>query len=161
NPDFPRPSLDRNIAIKHILVDCITDGLAQQRHLSQRESPAVTEDITQQIRQDGASQNPELIGWSVLFYRYVLVELNLSLEKYSQMAYLEARTARRYQAHSITRLTERLIQLEWEMRAFYRQMRLQAALPSLTPVHLFGRDDLFATAEALFTQKRPHPQHIQ
>ncbi len=162
NPDFPRTSLDRDVAIKHILAEIIRDELFEQRTHLGRENPANLETLdeaAQYIREDAIDQNPELIGWSLLFYRYIRVELNISTELYGRIGFVEQRSLRRYQLHSTKRLTEKLIQREWEVRHFYRQMRLQIALPSITPLTLFGRDAVFEVMNTLFHEKALH--HFQ
>jgi len=67
------------------------------------------------IARDGQCANPELLGWSWLYYHYVRVELNIQPKDFCQACFVTERTLRRYQALAFWRLTQLLIKREWQI----------------------------------------------
>jgi tetratricopeptide (TPR) repeat protein len=92
-----------------------------------------------------------MVGWGVLYFRFVRSELGLNLETLASAIHADPRTLRRYQHHAIQRLTEQLIQDEWAARIRQRRRRLLNELPS-APGYLFGRESALREVEALFVQ---------
>ena len=81
------------------------------------------------MRHDGLSMSPELIGWSWLYHHYVRIDLNIQAQAFCDVLHIDERTLRRYQQHSLKRLTNILIQREWSARLRQRNRRLFSELP--------------------------------
>ncbi len=105
--------------------------------------PATTDKA--RIEADFSVQNDELEAWSVLYYRYVRVDLDYSLERLASFTPQDKRTLNRRQRRGIARLTRELVRRELHLRNRYRTATLKAALPGYAP-KLFGRDALINTA---------------
>lgn len=107
------------------------------------------------IDEDFQRENSELEAWSLLYYRYVRVELDLSLDKIGKRVGQTERTLHRRQTKGVHRLTETLARRELHARAHLQQSLLQARLP--TPPPLVGRDQLLDMALSRLT--RPDLPH--
>ena len=145
NPDLPSTPHKREFAVHHILTSIIVDELVSHRKVYDFNAPqdkTTIKTAKDEIIQDTRTNNQELIGWSWLYYHYVRVDLNITPLEFSQLALVDRRTLRRYQLHTIKRLTQRLFELEWEASKRQRERRLYAALPlpMMAGMALFGRD---------------------
>lgn len=153
DPDHPPVQRGRSHVLASILIDVITVELNHHRRvngLSPSDSTQTRAEALRQIALDGQHQNIELLSWSWLYYRYVRVELNITPAEFGQAAHIEPRTRTRYRQHALRRLTERLIEREYQARRALRKRRLLARLPVAPPLRLFGRDaDLSALTHAL------------
>jgi tetratricopeptide (TPR) repeat protein len=161
-PDVPLTDDPRTFAIKYILVDLIAEHYQKHRWnlgLSATNADETLQDAYETIREAGRTQNQELLGWCVLFYRYVRVTLNLSPEMISQAMGVEDRTLRRYHTHALQRLTEALVEAEWRARQQQRRIRLHTSLPITVAVQLIGREADFNRLQNLLDVHPPH--HIQ
>ncbi len=78
------------------------------------------------LLEDYHQRNPELEAWSLLFYRYVRVDLALPMDDLEKITGQPKRTLNRRQATGVARLTQALIQREERTRARYRQATLRA-----------------------------------
>ncbi len=142
DPDLPPVNLRKEFAVQHLLTSMIREAVEQHRRnldLPPQQFPEPKDVAEAALAAAGREQNPELIGWSILYYRYVCVGLNLSLDAISQTMQMDERTLRRYQSHAIRRLTEKLTAVEWEARNRQRKLKLYAALPASRPMPMFGR----------------------
>lgn len=74
------------------------------------------EQAIQSIAVYGKTNNPELIGWAWLYYRFVRLELCISAPVFSAACRITDRTLRRYQTHAVSRLTVLLIERESQAR---------------------------------------------
>lgn len=145
NPDLPNTPHKREFAVHHILTSIIVDELVSHRKVYDFNAPqhkTTIKTAKDEITQDTQTNNQELIGWSWLYYHYVRVDLNITPSEFSQLALVDRRTLRRYQLHTIKRLTQRLFELEWDSSKRQRERRLYAELPlpMMTRMTLFGRD---------------------
>lgn len=105
----------RRRALGRVLVDQITAGLTAQRRVFELDPPDEYTTLTairQAISMDGQQQNPELTGWSWLYYGYVRVDLNLNPGLFAEWAMTHPRTLRRYRQRALDRLVDRLQQAE-------------------------------------------------
>src|SRR5258708_5037645 len=110
------------------------------------------------IEADFSVQNDELEAWSILYYRYVRVDLDYSLERLASFTPQDKRTLNRRQRRGIARLTRELVRRELHVRNRYRTATLKAALPGYAP-KLFGRDALInAALERL--ESADSPRHL-
>ena len=120
---FPPNLHDRRYALSCLLVRLITERFEHLAHIFQLALPPEDEPYHEaliSIRSHSQRQNPELIGFSWLYYHYVRAELNISMTVFSEACYINKRTLRRYQWHVIRRLTYLLIEREWETRRLRR-----------------------------------------
>jgi tetratricopeptide (TPR) repeat protein len=161
-PEVPLTDNPRSFAIKHILTDAITHQYTN--HRQKLGLPVLVPDAAvgiavQAIQQESQTQNQELLSWSLLYYRYVRVDLCLSLAVISGAMNIEDRTLRRYQKHAIHRLTEYLVDSEWRIRQHRRQLRLYANLPMVKPVTMVERTSHLRELQHIL--KNSSPQHIQ
>lgn len=163
HPDTPHTDEPRAFAVKHILVDIITREYSKHRQNMGLHLPTdgeTLEQVSLSIQEDRKTQNQELLSWSVLYYRYVCVNLNLPLEAISDRMGVEERTLRRYQKHAIRRLTEFLIDAEWRARQRERRLRLNAALPTVVPMFLVGRETQLASLQKMIEVSSPTHLYI-
>ncbi len=162
NPDLPVAVENREFALRHLFISIITHEYIEHRHnlgLESDVSQTTLEAAAEDIRRDVQQHNPELLGWCLLYYRYVRVDLNLSLESIMPITHIEQRTLRRYVTHTIDRLRDCLIIREWEERTKQRKVRLYAALPASLPIPLVGREEMFRQVRgALSGQSLRHIQ---
>ena len=83
DPDLPPAARACDIALNDLFVGAIRDTLAYQRAMFGLPPPDNNLTRVQALDAlgvDGQAASPELAGWSILFYRYVCVNLNLSVE---------------------------------------------------------------------------------
>lgn len=102
----------------------------------------------------------ELLGWGVLYLRYACTHLNFMPADLSAALHVDVRTVQRYEAHGVRRLTELLIRREADIRHQLRERRLISALPTTTPVHLFGRADAMMAADAMLQAEGVHRLYV-
>ena len=145
----------RTWALREVLTRQVTQQLHSLRQVWGYAQPAdqTRTQALQAIQADGCTGNPEVIGWSWLYYRYIRVELGLSPQAYSQAAGLDTRSLRRYQQYAVQRLAQQLFQAEVALREREQQRHLRAALPGTLPPRLLGRE-----AEISWLRQ---PQHVQ
>jgi len=154
NPDLPSIVNSREFALRQLLLSIITQEYSQHRHNFGLAAPVLNmpfEAAAADIRRDVQQQNPELNGWCLLYYRYVRVDLDLSIETITTVANIEQRTLRRYQNHATIRLQECLVEAEWEARTKQRKTRLYASLPISIPISLVGRGDTLQYVQRLLS----------
>ncbi len=162
-PDWPESPYVRRYALHEILITAITDELANHRRVFNMRPPPDEGCITEAfaaIQTDARTGNPELIGWSWLYYRFVRVELALLPKDYCKAAGFDERTLRRYQNHAILRLTRRLMAEERRARQAYFRQRLYLELPSPAPVRLFGRQRELALVSRIWKNEAPCHIHV-
>jgi tetratricopeptide (TPR) repeat protein len=143
SPDFPQFDRARQYAVIHFLTSFITHEFTRHRQILGRPAPEDDAPLSveiEQIRQDSETSATLLLAWGTLYYRYVRSDLNLSPDGYAQLARLDPRTMRRYQARAFDVLTQKLVAEETKARARLRKRRLYAALPTTSPIKLFGKD---------------------
>lgn len=152
DPLIPQMEAPREFAVSHILADLITQHLLNCRHGLSLNTPSehkTSAEASHAFFQDLQTRSPELIGWSLLYYRYVRVEFNLFAVGYPTGMGIEERTFRRYQASAVKRLTETLVEAEYAARERQRRLYLSAALPETLQTPLVGRDTLLEEVERL------------
>ncbi len=156
DPSVPSSPLMREYALRHILTDLITRHYqaAVASPLPSAQSAPEAELISR-IKQDVRTDNPDLIGWSVLYHLYVVTSVALSQDAYAEHTFIATKTVYRYKKTALTQLTYALIESEWQMRRQRQRQRLLAQLPSSDGIALIGRDgDLTRIMHVL--QEMPH-----
>jgi len=160
DPDTPRGAHLRTYALHTLLVDVITQSYHKQRAIygySAVSAGAPVVALLAALAEDGRTANHELLAWSVLYARYVRVDVGLQQPELADALSSNVRSIRRYQQHGVRRLTARLTALEWETRRHQRKRRLALALPSSEPPRLFGRErELTALTDTLAQA----PRHV-
>ncbi len=145
NPDFPPASHLRVFVANQFLVELITAQFVVHRKVFNLPPPRQDETRTaalQAIQVDASKPGTELLGWSYTYYRYVRVDLALTLEEISSASAFHKRSLRRYHYRILERMTEKLIEAEKEARIRQRKRRLFALLPQVMPARLIGRDEM-------------------
>lgn len=144
NPDLPSMESGRSFAIRHILTDLLGNQYRQIRGGAALPLPPIdtSKKIAEQaITEDARQRNTELISWSVLYHRYVRVDLGLHPAALAELISTDERTVRRYQNHAVVRLTDHLTEMEWAARIRQRRLRLFSRLPLSDLPELIGRQD--------------------
>lgn len=158
DPAMPSSALSREIVLTALLVNAVRDHLSIHRATFELLPPDEHLPLTQalaQLQADGRLLSPELSGWSILFYRYVCVTLDLSFETLAEALMIDVRTARRYQAHAVHRLAKWLTEVEREARQAHQRLRLVAHLPTQVPLTLIGQDVVLTTLDRIRNEQRP------
>jgi hypothetical protein len=154
---FKRPYL-----LSQILISMITDELCKCRRVTAAHSNPVSETSYEAALEALASDvkigRGELLSWNWLYYHYVRVDFDVSINVFCRIATINRRTLLRYQQHGIRRLAFRLIERERIVRENRRRRLLYTQLPSIMPSVLFGRDDEFQFVDQFADRL---PQHIQ
>lgn len=103
--------------------------------------------------------NAELEAWSLLYHRYVRVDLALSMGQISQTVKQPERTLNRRSRLGAVRLTHELVRREVQARSKQSQTLLRAKLTRQYSPYLVGRDlELKLAFEHLSASSRP--QHL-
>ncbi len=159
-PHAPESDLIRDYAVREILVSEITAALNEHRaifKLRPLEVHADIQEVVQEAAQAVAQSAPELLIWSLLYYRFVRSDLGFTVERLSELLALHPRSIPRYQNEGIELLTARLIHAEQNARVAQNRRRLYAALPYSGSLRLYGRDDLLReTHKKLGELSPPH-----
>ncbi len=142
-PEFPRIEHRREYALETLLLKIITDTYDRYRRLhgllpiSGDISLVAALEALRQCREVGAFT---LMGWTVLYFRYVRVDLDIANEIFCDAFGIDARTLRRYHQRILRQVTDILVNQEWELRAQLWRQHLVGSLPSTRAVRLWGRD---------------------
>jgi hypothetical protein len=127
--DWPNATYIRTYALHSLLTSMIQKEFFRHRRaydLPVCEDETSIQKIRNSVAQDARTCNPELIGWGWLYYRFVRVEFNFSVLEFCQLAHIDERTLRRYQAHAIHRLTLYLIKKELAAQEYLKNLALVA-----------------------------------
>lgn len=126
----PRGDEDRLYIIQSILINVISSNIKQLRAQLSRHF-AFGDNIhqaTKALSQDMVSDSHWHMAWSILYYLYVEVNLDLTIDKIADIANLDAKTIRRYRNRGVKFLTQNLWQLEKQARQAFRHDRILARL---------------------------------
>ena len=158
SPDVLGGDIALQVAAYDHLVEVIVGRLAHLRQLCGLPAPDqhCSED---RIEGDYRQGNTELEAWSLLYYRYVCIDRNLSMQSIAARVYQDERTLRRRHRLGIARLTDTLYHLEQDARRAETRRRLRLALPVSSPPTLFGIDATLSEAKRLLLDGEP-PRHI-
>ncbi len=162
NPSLPETEYLRQFALADILSQIIENQLNNLRrtlNLTPQQEDT-REQAALNIQNDAVVQSDDLTGWSILYYRYVRVDFNITPDDYSAWAGFDVRTFRRYQKHGIFRLTETLYHEEHAIRRHRLKRRLQAVLPHVTPSRLYEREEDISRALDCLVLNDNHFPHV-
>ncbi len=145
--DLPRLTDSRQYILREIFIDIIFSEFRRQYALFDidiQNSVSVKEHS--KILQ-GLSQidSLKLWHWSVLYYLYVRVDLNMSISSVADMVNLVPRTIRRYRNESIYTFHDLLIHLEWESRIRIKRTRLRSCIDFNNKAVFMGRESEIQT----------------
>lgn len=147
------------IVVDRILSEALT-RLIVDRMISLRQ----TEEIPHQlpgnqaeawdvIRADFSRENAELEAWSVLYHRYVGLDLDWQMQDIASELGMSARNLRRRFKYGIRRLTEIIVQLETEARARNKRLWLELKLPPADTSDLIGVDRVLSHLVSLLADE--------
>ncbi len=142
-PGLPKSDRLRDFAMREVLVDLMTAGYRDQRAVFNLPPPnlhATIDRAVADLAADSRIDAPDLLAWSVLYYRYVRADLNLAVEMVAERLGLSTRSITRSTDNGVELLTNRLIQAEEHARVDQLRRSLYAALPVSADVTLLGRD---------------------
>jgi tetratricopeptide (TPR) repeat protein len=162
NPDLPISAQSREFALSYTLTSLIANEF--QRHLSAYNHHPLTainsrESAIDAIKNIAKYQSAEFVGWTWLYYHYVDIHFNIALQEFCKIAHIDERTLRRYQQFTIKRITDQLIELEWNTRSTQRKRRLYSELPSMGIGTLEGRETEVQRIRRVLAEALP--AHIQ
>jgi tetratricopeptide (TPR) repeat protein len=146
------------VAIFDCLGEIITGRLAELRQVYQLPPPAQA-CADSDLAADFSRNNRELESWSLLYYRYVCVDRDLSMQEIGSLTGRDQRLLRHRQVRAISRLTVILVAREQAARQQETIHRLRLALPGTRPPHLIGIESLLETALHFLTEGDP-PRHL-
>ena len=107
DPYLPQADNSRQYAVNAILSDLIAEELTASRRsfgLDAPERSATRIEACEQLTADAQQGASDLLGWSLIYYRYVRVDLNITPIEASKLTHVDDRTLRRYQSSAIDRL---------------------------------------------------------
>jgi tetratricopeptide (TPR) repeat protein len=113
----------------------------------------------EQLSHDFQANSDELQAWSMLYYRYVRVDLDLSYEKLEVITRQPKRTLTRRQSKGINRLTYDLARHETKIRLQQREAALRTQLPLPFAPPLIGRKPLLNEIVTRLTEP-DLPRHV-
>jgi hypothetical protein len=155
NPALPPSEHLRTFALYHILTEIVKD-LYITLHNSRSKTPFDEKVSFDQhllfIKEAAASGSQSLTGLAFIYYRFVRVEFDISVELFKQQTHISRRNLQRHRGVAIQQITQRLIQEEWACRSRFVKRRLYAILPTVTPVSLIGKDDAWREAVAILNK---------
>lgn len=157
--DFTFFQHPRQFALGELLIGVIRKQYESQRWvygLPTIRSEVNLMDATEVIKEDAATTNPDLIGWSWLYFHYVEINLHMSQQKFCEIVNLDDRTIRRYQNNTIDQMTKHLIRMEQETREIRRVHLLYLQLP-----HQGEVSDLLERERELELLKSSQSKHFQ
>ena len=142
-----------------ILVDFVTTALNETRQyfnlvpISLNQSRKNETKLLSEVSQ---LESPELLGWSILYVRYVRPELGFSIQEIAYFLHINERTVRRYQDIAIKKLRDFLIEAEWQTREEQQSAYLRSQIPHQI-VDVVGRDDELNNIFSHLNQKFSFP----
>ena len=145
DPKLLETSLTRSYVLSSILTAMIKYELLRlRRALDVQDSEPETSqtDALEAITRDVRTGCPQLVAWSWLYYHYVRLDLNITVEIFCKFASIRSRTATRYRRWATRQLLLQLIEKERDARKRRHQRFLYAQLPPRSPVTLIGRDSM-------------------
>ncbi|MBX3061357.1 MAG: hypothetical protein KF726_00175 [Anaerolineae bacterium] len=112
------------------------------------------------VREDFEVGSAELEAWSTLYYRYVRIDLDWSVERLAHEVGQPERTLRRRQQLGLYRLTQRLARREMRTREQENIVLMHTNLPPIRPPFLIDRDEVLNWGWNRLTNIGTEPHHI-
>lgn len=117
-------------AIRHVLKECLTEVLGER----------IGTNTAQQIEHDFQQENAYLESFSLLYYRYLRPDLQLTMEQISTWAKMAVRSLQRRQHEGLGYLVQVLIDREMHLRQAEQVLHLQLRIPYAGHRSLYGRE---------------------
>lgn len=160
--DIPAFENRRRFALQEILVALTRtelDTIRQTLGFATTGQQETLEQAQAAIKAAASTGNPQLIGLSLLYYRYIRADFNISASDFSTYSFVDDRTLRRYQGRALDHMRSILIHEETLARQKHHRLLLYRALPSgQSPPHMIGRETALNHAERILRLK---PTHLQ
>ena len=157
SPESLAGAAAEQVAVFDHLSNVITHHLTLARQRYSLPPPDPTDCTASNLPGDFRPGSQELEGWSVLFYRYVCVSLDMSTGDIAEEVNVAERTIRRRQQRGIERLTRELVRAEQVARREQRRHRLFAALPSPNLPYVVLNENLLDNAQHILSDgDAPH-----
>ncbi len=118
-------SLLRQYTLNLAIIRIVTETLTHHRRVFGLPAPDLHESVEQakqSIRTDYAIGSQPLMIWSLLFYRYVRIELDWSRKMFCEILNVDERTITRHTTQGIEALTMQLIEAEMKVTGLYEAM---------------------------------------
>ena len=135
-------------------------GLTRHRVHFSHPTPDINHDREKELANlavDFQTNSVELEAWSLLYFRYVRIDLDLSWDEIEIVTLQDVRTLRRRINRGIKRLITQLLQHEQQIRKLDHRNALKRSLPCLSNYNLVGRDDEWNQLWQLLTMsERPN-----
>lgn len=154
------PGLSEAVAVDYVLMDwlveMITLGLCLQRKHYHLPEPAGDDSLNSaldQMSRDFKQRALELEAWSLLYYRFVRVDLDLSWDQLAAVTAQDVRTLRRRQGRGLSRLLRMLLHQEQEARRANHADWMRRMVPPAPIYPLVGRDALIDQAWRILTRQ--------
>lgn len=160
---LPHGELTREYALHHLLLRLITDEYTSACDALHVSPPAPGERqaaAAARITDAALRRNPYLLMWTLLYYRYVRVDLNFTPETVRPLVSFSDRSVRRYYQYALRLLTRRLTEAEWKARREHTRQRLAAALPIRAGERLVGRDQQLDALLERLSENRQGVLHV-
>jgi hypothetical protein len=143
DPKIPHSEKQRLYTIQSTLIDMIISQLDRLRSRFGRDinTNEIYDDAIESLSSDSLIQSNELMGWSILYYLYVQVDLGLTIEGIANTIGVTPRTLRRYRTHGVELLTQKLWEEETLCRREYHYKSIQIQLEFANLVKFVGRED--------------------
>lgn len=159
--DQRRPHTNRDIGLElgEALADLIEQNLSHHRRVEGLPPPTDgdREVSLDELRADFTRENAELEAWSVLYYRYARMDLDLAAQTIANELNIDERQVRRRAQHGYRRLAEAISRLERTARAENWQLWMLTKLPPAMYTDLFGLSErLEALINLLTGVNSPH-----
>ena len=151
HPDFPPTDRARQFAVYELLRQLIEEKLIHERalhNIQYTEDVKSVEVALERIQDDNLTESMSLIGWSLLDYCYIQVDLNISFERFAETIGLHERSLRRYRTRAIEHLHAELLSHEQAARKRLKERRLLSQLPLVLPQRLYGRTEEMSRVSA-------------
>jgi tetratricopeptide (TPR) repeat protein len=158
DPSTPASPLMREHALRQILTDLIAKHYRSHNSATLFTGRPITSeaDVYAMIQRDVQTDNPDHIGWSILYHLYVVTAPSLTQEMYAQHGAIVPKTVYRYKKTALKQLTHALIDAEWHMRRQRIRQRLLMRLPPSDGIPLVGRDEILKRIESTL-ERTPYP----
>lgn len=158
--DLSFTATSRQYALGNVLTTVISTEYQRQRQIL--DMPPTSDNfnyklVIDEIKNDAELNNSELLGWSLLYFRYVVSSFHISNQDYAAAINVDERTLRRYQHAAVLKLTHELVKLEADLREKLWRKRLLLQLPRRGMVEIIGREVELNAVKKIFSDvQTPH-----
>ena len=124
--NYPSSEHQKLFIIQDIVIDIITYALVEVRKrfdLTTFENES-HQDARISLKRDSLSHSTELLGYSILYYMYVMSDLELHTDDIAQCVNLAERTIRRYRDQAVLKVTKELWRRELDARQEFHHKRV-------------------------------------